>query len=116
LCACCPFGQRCEHPPISTARFDDVGGREKIVIEGCPRHWVNRQALPLGDPFAWYLRLKDGVLPEPGGLLDQPAYYVAVITLLDTLVAASRQAANARQQSQAEKAMSLPHGGFHVQS
>jgi len=89
VCSRCPFGGRCETVPGRVA-FEDEEGKPELVLESCPRRHVLNSELPLCDPFAWRNRLEQGVLPEPGGWLDQPNLYVETMELLSRLIAQSR--------------------------
>lgn len=113
-CARCPFGRRCEQPPGAPLHVAEPGGQSVYTLTCCPRHWVNTHPLPLGEPFLLYRRLKDGLLPDPGGLLDQGALYLAVMDLIEALVAESEQRARQRQQAAAEQMRQPTQGVRHV--
>lgn len=77
-CACSADGR---HEEGLGWRIYAPGNPEPVVrTEICPRRLVTaRSAYFIG----LYLHYKRGVLPVAGGLLDQPAAYIAAMTTLE---------------------------------
>ncbi len=95
-CSACPFGGRCNDPAIGPAQFDDLDGTP-LAVTGCPRYVLQIGTLPLGDPFAWAARIERGILPEPGGWLDQPNLFTETMAVIERLMAETRRRHKRRQ-------------------
>ena len=94
----------CENPLNEAFEFADTDPqRPAFRLLECPRHYLGRGALALNDPFGWLTLLDKGILPGPGGWLDQPAIYLETMELLRHLLAASRENERAHHEARARR-------------
>lgn len=86
-CSTCTANQK-------LARGCETDAKQPVELDGeklkrCPRRMLLDQPIYAGEIWWLYSRYSDGMLPEHGGLYDQPAKYLAVVRLLETVRAAA---------------------------
>ena len=67
--------------------YQDAAGNE-YTITGCPVCYAKEHEPKLFgvSMFNWYTYYKEGVLPESGGMLDQPNLYIDLLNIVLALV------------------------------
>ena len=80
----------CEGPTGIVLKLDPEGTRFKYEYELCPVNYIEIQ---MHNWVYLFMLFKDGKLLEPGGIGDQPAKYMDVMTFLQNIwVKAEREA------------------------
>jgi hypothetical protein len=91
--------------------------KEKLTFDGevmdrCPLRPALDHTNAVNDLLWYYSNFnKKGVLPEPGGLLDQPAVMLEVFRVFDGAVATVDSYERAKREAEAAKARNRPRRG-----
>jgi len=72
---------------------------DSITFTKCPGNFFSSQMLHM---LGWYRSFKDGILPFPGSLVDQPAKVIEILEIIDHNKA-DREAKNAKKQRSRQK-------------
>jgi hypothetical protein len=86
-CHTCTAAQQLQRGCITDATKPIELDGEKQVR--CPRRMMLDEPQFISEVWWLYSKYTDGILPEHGGLYDQPARFIAVVRLLDNVKASA---------------------------